>query len=70
MIHVYEITGGRAVGEQSVGGNCLTEQVLNYHEKCSQSSGTGNTGCGAGVNFFLLELPEPGLRHRDRGHGT
>ncbi len=68
MLHVYEITVttvacGRAVGEQSVGGNCLAEhwQVLNYNEKCSQSSGTGNIGCGAGV---LLELPAPGLRHR------
>jgi hypothetical protein len=54
MLHVYEITVtcGGAVGEQSEGGNCLTEQVLNYNEKCSQSSGTGNIGCGAGVNIF------------------
>ena len=59
MLHVYEITVtcGGAVGEQSEGGNCLTAQVLNYNEKCSQSSGTGNIGCGGGVNLFYLNCP-------------
>ena len=54
------------MGERSVGPparrddmNCLTdsdsEEVLN--NKISQSSGTGNIGCGAGVNFFYLNCP-------------